>query len=353
MVTAVDHATTASLLQQRGIDAITVGTKAGSGRARKIVGIAARGISLGHALRRRRPDLLIAVSRSALLGAWMLRRPAFALCDYEYVNLSVGRLTSSYLIHPSVIDAEAFTSRGIRRDRLLPMPALKEALSFDGVDLGSEAPAQLPLSVEPGVSIALVRPPGEQAHYFVPESMDLYRALLEHLSKRTDMAVALAPRYPEQEFVLAEFNWAIPPTVLRQAYPFVSLLKAVDLVISSGGTMAREAAFLGMNSYTILRSEIGQVDRYLESLGRLTIINRASEFALIKPPSGRLFTPLSPVDGGLVDELAGRIPPCVVDGVWSSPASVDILICPRVSGVRAVAPVHESGGNSSPTARGR
>ncbi len=77
------------------------------------------------------------------------------------------------------------------------------------MDLGSEAPAQLPLSVEPGVSIALVRPPGEQAHYFVPESMDLYRALLEHLSKRTDMAVALAPRYPEQECVLAEFNWAI------------------------------------------------------------------------------------------------------------------------------------------------
>jgi hypothetical protein len=64
--------------------------------------------------------------------------------------------------------------------------------------------------------------------------------------------------------------------------PFVSLLKAVDLVISSGGTMLREAAFLGVPAYSILRSQIGQVDRYLETLGRLTILESAEDLSLVQ-----------------------------------------------------------------------
>ena len=75
---------------------------------------------------------------------------------------------------------------------------------------------------------------------------------------------------------------ASAPIVLRSGAPFVSLLKAVDLVISSGGTMLREAAYLGVPAYSILRSEIGQVDEYLESIGRLTFIESPESFGRIR-----------------------------------------------------------------------
>ena len=52
-----------------------------------------------------------------------------------------------------------------------------------------------------------------------------------------------------------------------KAVPFVPLLKAVDLVICSGGTMLREAAYLGVPAYSIFKSRIGGVDRYLASIG--------------------------------------------------------------------------------------
>ena len=72
------------------------------------------------------------------------------------------------------------------------------------------------------------------------------------------------------------------PVVLRDGVPFVSLLKAVDGVVSSGGTMLREAAYLGIPAYSILRSEIGEVDRYLESIGRLTILESDADLAALR-----------------------------------------------------------------------
>ena len=73
----------------------------------------------------------------------------------------------------------------------------------------------------------------------------------------------------------------MPPVVLRDAVPFVSLLKAVDVVISGGGTMTREAAYLGIPAVSVFRGAAGEVDRYLEATGRLTIVRSADElFAL-------------------------------------------------------------------------
>jgi hypothetical protein len=93
--------------------------------------------------------------------------------------------------------------------------------------------------------------------------------------------------------------------VLRKSVPFVSLLKSVDAVISSGGTMLREAAYLGLPAYSIFRSEIGQVDRHLESLGRLTILESPDVLPVFTPRDGKL-DPL-PADPALVGNLVGTI----------------------------------------------
>ena len=64
--------------------------------------------------------------------------------------------------------------------------------------------------------------------------------------------------------------------------PFVSLLTSVDLVVSSGGTMAREAAYLGLPAYSIFQGKTGAVDRHLASLGRLRFVSSPSEFPAIR-----------------------------------------------------------------------
>jgi predicted glycosyltransferase len=82
----------------------------------------------------------------------------------------------------------------------------------------------------------------------------------------------------------------------------VSLLKGVDLVICSGGTMLREAAYLGVPAYSIFKSRIGGVDRYLESKGRVHLIESAEALSAIKLTKA---PPLAPLRSNphLLDEL--------------------------------------------------
>ena len=80
--------------------------------------------------------------------------------------------------------------------------------------------------------------------------------------------------------------------------PFVSLLSAVDAVMSSGGTMLREAAYLGIPAYSIFRSELGAVDRHLQAAGRLHFVERAADLDSIVFAPARRCSPRPSRRGG-------------------------------------------------------
>jgi uncharacterized protein len=64
--------------------------------------------------------------------------------------------------------------------------------------------------------------------------------------------------------------------------PFVSLLKAVDAVVCAGGTMLREAAYLGIPAYSIFQSRPAAVDRHLERLGRAVLVRGPQDLARLQ-----------------------------------------------------------------------
>ena len=94
--------------------------------------------------------------------------------------------------------------------------------------------------------------------------------------------------------------------MIDRPIPFVSLLKSVDAVVCSGGTMLREAAYLGIPAYSIFQSRIGGVDRWLESQGRATLLDAPADLERLVP-SGR--PPLGRLDSNpaLIEELAGIV----------------------------------------------
>jgi predicted glycosyltransferase len=82
----------------------------------------------------------------------------------------------------------------------------------------------------------------------------------------------------------------------------VPLLKTVDAVVCSGGTMLREAAFLGVPAYSIFGSRMGGVDLWLEELGRATLLRSPAELERLEV---RRRGPLSRLDSNprLLQEL--------------------------------------------------
>lgn len=277
VITARDYGITYELLANAGVDFHPVGAAFGRERWRKALGLARRARSLSQLNRRLgRPDALITAGRASAVVARRMRIPAFVLTDYEHTNHSVGRLTRSYIVFPDAIDPASFREGGIRADRLVSYAGLKEDLTFAGVDVDATAPHAL--DAPERLVRVLFRPPAEESHYYSPESGEVSLALLDHLSQREDAVLVLAPRYPRQAADLDRFDWVNRPLVLDRAIPFLSLLKAVDVVISSGGTMVREAAYLGVPAYSILRNAAGGVDRHLEALGRLRFITSPDDF---------------------------------------------------------------------------
>jgi uncharacterized protein len=272
-------------------------------RVAKVTGVLRRAAALRSLLeRRRRPDALLCASRSSAIAARRMGIASFVIADYEYASSSIYRLTRSTILYPEVIDPAPLLASGVRREQLLPFRGLKEDISFAGVEIDEVAPHAFPAIEDDELVRVLFRPPSEKSHYYNPASRRLALSTLEHLAAEPHAIVIFSPRHPWQADELPRMQWRNAPVVLREAVPFVQLLKAVDLVISSGGTMLREAAYLGLPAYSIFKSRIGGVDRYLESIGRVRVIDSPAilpSIELTKAP------PLAPLRGNpdLLDEL--------------------------------------------------
>jgi predicted glycosyltransferase len=275
IVTARRHGITETLLQDRGVEYTLVGAES-RGQARKAAAIVLRAQKLARTVHPRRPDIVLTTSRSGALAGALLRLPIFTIIDYEHVNLVVQRLARCRILFPEAIGAETFVRKGFARKRLIPFPGLKEGISFAGVDVEAVPPHDFGADAR-GLPVLLFRPPAELAHYYDAESSDLTAGALAAFAGRDDVQLAFSPRYPHQVDYLDRVTWRVPPIVLDRPVPFVALLRAVDAVMSSGGTMLREAAYLGVPAYSIFRSRIGAVDRYLVEQGALELVSEPGE----------------------------------------------------------------------------
>jgi predicted glycosyltransferase len=293
LLTARDHGETLPILREEGVPFRVVGETFGAGVPRKVRGLVSRALALGELLQRERRtiDVVITGSRSATLTARARAIPSFVIIDYEHVNLLVQRLSSAYIFHPDVIPATAFRRRGISDVHLLPFRGLKEDLTFHRVDLGEIAPFQIDGIQKDAIKI-LFRPPAEESHYYRSESRELALALIRHLAAQ-DVHVVLSPRDESQvSYLDAVPRWRRSPAVLEKAAPFASLLTSVDAVVSAGGTMLREAAYIGVPAYSIFRSRIGAVDQHLAAVGRLIMLASPADFSLLKIEPRKPLTPL-------------------------------------------------------------
>ena len=305
LVTVRRHGIAQDLVRQRGVDFVPVGASSTGGTARKIAALTSRATELGRLVHRERPVAAVFASRSAAVTSTVLRVPAFALIDYEHVDLRAFRFTRTTVVHPRIIEGPLIRA-GIPRGRLLGYDGIKEHISCADVDLEALEPLAFD-GAERAHRTVLVRPPDENSHYFSEMSRSMTRALMKRLACEQDVTVILSPRHPHQRQLLEGLDWRRAPVVLDAALPFDRLLASVDAVVTAGGTMAREAAFLGVPAYSVFQGTPGMVDLHLESTGRLTMLRTPEDverlaIAIARRPRIEGESPVP----GLVDEILAR-----------------------------------------------
>jgi len=269
-----------------------VGHHYGRHKLAKIAGTCIRGLQLASLVRGEKVRLAVAHgSRAQTLAATLLGIPSLSLWDYEFTR-GLGSLRADWVMVPAVIPDSA-----IRADasRVFKYEGIKEDVYVPGFQPDPELRSRLCLKEDDFVITA--RPPADEAHYYNPESDELFRAAIEFVAEQDRARIVLLPRN-ERQGAAARARWpglfADGKMIIPEhAVDGLSLLWSSDLAISGGGTMNREAAALGVPVYSAFRGKIGAVDRYLAQHGRLVLLEKASEVRekIVLSKNGRSRTP--------------------------------------------------------------
>ncbi len=275
--TARDRTKTCELLDLYGFDYRRIGAEYGQGMAGKVRGTLGRAWALARAMRGSGCAVSFGHGSRALpLASRLLGIPSVTMYDYEWVNPRLFNLFCRAILLPDVISAERCAETGISADCVVGYPGFKEELYLGGRDLDTGVAADLGL--RPDAVKVLLRPPATTAHYHNPEAEIILDAILARLAAAGDVQLVFLPRTPDQT-ELARRAGVAEVIVPDKVYDGPSLVAAMDLVISGGGTMTREAAIMGVPSYSFFRGRSGMVDESLEGRGLLITIPGPDEVA--------------------------------------------------------------------------
>lgn len=273
-VTARDCFQVCALADLHNLPYQRVGRHYGKNKIMKGFGLLFRAVQMAPLLMKARPELAISHgSRSQVILARILRIPSVMIIDYEHTK-GVPFLHADLVIVPELLPDNNIPS--IRK-----YPGIKEDVYVPAFEPQPGILQELGIA-ENEIVIAM-RPPATEAHYFRPQSEELFEASVDWIASHPNTRIVMLPRNERQtSFIMGK--WPELLSAGRIIIPVkvvdgLNLIWHSDLVISGGGTMNREAAALGAPVYSIFRGEIGAVDRYLAQSGRLTLIENAKELA--------------------------------------------------------------------------
>jgi len=281
VVTARDFAQTLGLLDRFGIAHTVIGRHGGASVAGKGLGLLRRSGALVRFGRGQGVSQAVSHGSNDLaVAARLLRLHSTVLHDYEgaagmhRINF---RLADKVML-PDVIPFEPLARLGLDRRRWRPYPGLKEQVAL--ADFSPDESVAGELGLDRARPIVVLRPPATMSLYHRGLENTLFDEVLERLLA-SDAQVVLLPRTAQQARDVggASLSQVVIP---ERPVDGPSLVWIADAVVSAGGTMNREAALLGVPTWTTFAGQLGAVDRWLVEQGRMQVLERADDLVVVK-----------------------------------------------------------------------
>jgi predicted glycosyltransferase len=267
-ITARDYAQTLQLIESHGMTATVIGHHGGRSALGKAQQMRMRLRSLRKWSKPRNFDLALAHgSHELTMTARRLGIPSSTTFDYEWAWLQhqLGCRAATRVVVPDSIPAERLKTYGAVPPKLQQYPGLKEEYYLS--DFEPNDAVLRDWSIDPAKVLVVLRPPPDVSLYH-RHSNPLFPMTLEHLGRLENVHAFVIPRTEEQRDYVKSLD--LPSVIVpEQSVDAQSLIAYSDLVVSSGGTMNREAAALGVPVYTTFGGRLGGVDEQLMRDGRL------------------------------------------------------------------------------------
>ena len=275
-VTARDYAQVSELVNLFKIESTIVGKHYGKNKFNKIIGLFIRSFQLFLTIYNKHIDLAFShFSRSQLLAAKTFKIPTVVAYDYEYVQKLLF-LKPDLFIVPEVLYKNSNLSMN---KRYTYYPGLKENVYMQSFKFDNSLKKIFNIN-EKDILIT-VRPPATEAHYHNNKSSQLFELIIDYLLSDDNTKVLILPRTNEQaDTIVSRWNKYIinnKIVIPHNAVNGIDLVNISDLVISGGGTMVREASVIDVPAYSFFCGKTGEVDKYLEKKGKLSIIRTPND----------------------------------------------------------------------------
>jgi predicted glycosyltransferase len=278
-LTARDFAQTLGLLHRFGIAHTVIGRHGGASLRGKGLGLVRRSGSLVRFGRGRGFTQAVSHGSNDLaIAARLLRIHSTVLHDFEGATgmHKVNFRLADKVMLPEVIPFEALAPLGLDRGRHRPYPGLKEQVAL--ADFEPDPGVLEELGLDREQLIVVMRPPATMSLYHRGLHNTVFEAVLTRVLDE-GAQVVLLPRTPEQAASFAGIGGLVIPAAPVDG---PSLVWSADAVISAGGTMNREAAVLGVPTWTTFAGELGAVDRQLIAEGRMRVLERPEDVVITK-----------------------------------------------------------------------
>jgi predicted glycosyltransferase len=237
-----------------------------------------------------RPEVALSHNSYAqIVAARSLRIPAVTAMDFEHqpANHIAFRLANTVLI-PEVVPVDTIRRQGATEAKLVRYPGLKEELYIGDFEPDRAILARVGVDPRPQV-LAVARTPPTRAIYH-SSSNPLFEPALRTVCSQPGVVCVALTRHGEQIAAIQDLglsNCLVPSTAIDSR----SLVYAADVMIAAGGTMTREAALMGIPTWTMFGGTTPAVDVWLERQGALKRLARPEQLAGLSPREAEPRTP--------------------------------------------------------------
>lgn len=286
ILTARNHSQTIELLENAGFSGTfeIIGEHYGKSKLHKIRGLLVRAKQLVSHLKKNKFDIKVAVShgsRSMVLAAKWLKIPIITMYDYEFTETTIFNRFSDKVLIPDKIPDKTLDEIGLPIAKRIKYQGLKEELYLKyfqpNQTFWQNFTSNNQLNILSDTILVALRPPATTANYHNETSEILFRELLKYLLENAKTFTIILPRTDDQrieiEQLIAELKLDLTRClILKKAVNGLDLALNVDLLISGGGTMNREAVLLGTKVYSIFAGKQGALDLAMEQDEMITFV---------------------------------------------------------------------------------
>lgn len=279
IVTARDFNHTIEQLKYWGIDHTAIGFHGGKNKFKKVLNLAQRSYQLREYIKNF-DNIELAVShgsRTQVVAAKWMRIPSIVMMDYEYTETKIFNYLSTYMLIPRFIPDSRLSSVGLNFKKIIKYGGFKEQLYLNS--FYPDENFREKINIPDDKILIVIRPPALVGNYHDPRSEKLLIDGLNYFSsKNNTICLIISRTSDDKDFILSRISLSEKIRFLDKQVDGLQLLWAADIVVSGGGTMNRESALLGTETYSIFTGRRPYLDEYLCEQGRLTFIEKSSDF---------------------------------------------------------------------------